>query len=529
MKTPSMHGSVWLESPMPECAPLSGDVACDVCVIGGGMAGLLVAERLTREGLSVTVLESGSLAGGETSRTTAHFVTALDDRYTRLRQLHGQRGARLVAESQVAAIDHVETLIDRLEIDCGWERLDGYLVVNERHADKRDELLEEELVAAIDAELSVERVDRLPAPWPVELGPAIRFPRQAQAHPRQLLRGVAQHLADNGVRLHERTRATSVRGGNEPAVETDVGYMVQCSHVVVATNTPVNNFVAVHTKQAGYQTYVSAFAAPPGALPPLLLWDGLWRDDTAYRYLRLLPQGAGDGGDLLIVGGEDHKTGQGPERDTPFRNIEAWVARHFPMCGRAVRRWSGEVMEPADAIGYIGRDAGGRRNVFVVTGDSGTGMTNSAIAAILIPELIMGRSHAWETLYDPSRKIGLHALGTYVRENVNTFAQYGDWLTRGDVPDEDSIRPGEGAVIVDGLRHVAVFKDDQGRCTRLSAVCPHLAGVVRWNNQEKTWDCPCHASRFDRFGHVMHGPANRDLHRAEDSRRSEAPTRREAL
>lgn len=504
---------VWLDTPLPDASPLTGDATCDVCVVGAGIAGQLIAERLVRDGMRIIMLDRGPLAAGETAHTTAHFVTALDDRYTELQRMHGEDGARLAAESHAAAIDHVEALVGRLGAQCGWKRLDGYLTINDRHTVKRDQLLDEEFTASRKAGLDVERVGALPSPWPAQLGAALRFPRQAQVHPLLLLRAVTQRLIEAGARLHANTKVTKIHGGPNSAVETEGGPTVRCSHVVVATNTPINNLIAVHTKQSGYQTYVCAFRVPVGTLPPVLLWDGPWEDDVSYRYLRVLESAApGTGGDdLLIVGGEDHKTGQGPNGDTPYRCIEDWTRRHFPMCGVVERRWSGEVMDPADGLGYIGHNAVGHKNVYIVTGDSGNGMTHGGIAAMLIPDLIMGRENAWTGLYDPARKIGMHSLSTYARENVNTFAQYRDWFRRGDVAEESEIKPGDGAIIASGLKHVAVYKDEQGTCTRLSATCPHLGGVVRWNGLEKTWDCPCHASRFDKHGKVMHGPANTDL------------------
>lgn len=510
------HRPIWLDTPLPETQPLSRDVSCDVCVVGGGIAGLLIAERLVGEGMSVVMLEKGLLAAGETGHTTSHFVTALDDRYTELERLHGESGARLAAQSHAAAIDYVAALVERIGAECGWKRLDGYLTVSDRHLGKREQLLNDELTASRKAGLDVERVDGIPSPWPAQLGSALRFPNQAQAHPLLLLRAVATRLLQNGMTLHTSTHATQIHGGPNATVETESGPAVKCAHVVVATNTPINNLVAVHTKQAGYQSYVSAFRIPAGTLPPILVWDGLWEDDVSYRYVRLLNGAAegADGNDILIVGGEDHKTGQGPDGDRPHRYIEAWTRRYFPMCGAVERRWSGEVMEPADGLGYIGHNAVGRQNVYIVTGDSGNGMTHSAIAAMLIPDQIMGRENPWTRLYDPARKIGLHALSNYARENINTLAQYRDWFKKGDVDQESEIKPGEGAIIAKGLKHLAVYKDEQGICTRLSAVCPHLGGVVRWNSQEKTWDCPCHASRFDSHGKVMHGPANSDLRSA---------------
>lgn len=503
--------SVWMDQPLPEPSPLAADTTCDTCVVGGGVAGLLVADRLTRDGQRVTLIDQGPLCGGETGRTTAHFAAALDDRFSTLERVHGSRGAELAAQSHTKAIDYVESLIREMRIDCDWQRLDGYLVVPDHHTDDREQLLQDELDATRRAGLAVERVPALPLPWPLWLGPALRFQNQAQAHPLRLLRGVAQRLLDSGASLHTQTHATAIDAGPDCRVHTRNGPTIRCSNVVVATNTPINNLVAVHTKQSGYQSYVLGFHVPAGTLPPMLMWDGLWKHDESYHYVRLAPGLASSGGDLLIVGGEDHKTGQGPDGDKPYTCLEDWTRRVLPMAGAIERRWSGEVMEPADALGYIGRDAAHRKNLYVVTGDSGSGMTHAAIAAMLIPDLIQGRPSPWEKLYDPSRKVGLHALREYASENLNTVAQYRDWLKRGDVSDESQIAPGQGAVMVQGLKRLAVYKEDSGQCVRMSAVCPHLGGVVRWNSQEKSWDCPCHASRFDRYGKMTHGPANDDL------------------
>lgn len=502
-------GSLWQERGLISTAPLTKNIAADVCVVGAGIAGLLVAERLVNEfGMNVVVLDAGPLTGGETSRTTAHFAIP-DDRFMHLEKLHGEKGAQLAMQSHMAATDYVESLVQRLNIDCQWQRLDGYLAVNEHHTQERDELLRDEMEACRRLGGSVDLVESLPPPWPSSLGRVLRFSRQGQLHPIDMLNGVIAALRARGLGMYTGTRAVEIHGGPSASVETEHGPVVSCRHVIVATNTPVNNLVAMHTKQNGYQTYVVALRVPRGVLPPLLLWDGLWENDRSYHYVRLA-KGSGDH-ELLLVGGEDHKTGQGPDGDEPYRCLESWARKNFPMAGEAEFRWSGEVMEPADGLGYIGHNAVGRQNVYIVTGDSGNGMTHGAIAAMLIPDLIMGREHPWKDLYDPARKIGWHSLGDYAAENLNTIAQYRDWLTRGDVQDESEIKPGCGAVMVKGMRRLAVYKDEQGVCTRVSATCTHLGGVVRWNPLEKTWDCPCHASRFAKDGSVIHGPANSPL------------------
>ena len=501
--------SVWMDDDLISTEPLATDERCDVCVVGAGIAGVLIAERLADQGMRVVLLDAGTVGGGETCRTTAHLVTALDDRYAELERSHGEDGARLAAQSHVAAIAHIEGLIARLGIECGWRRLDGYLAVNEKHASRRDELLIEEYQAANRAGLAPTLEAQLPDGWP-NTGLALRFPDQAQLHPMRLLNGVTRHLIDTGVCVRTETKATRIHGGPDARVETSAGPVVRCSHVVVATNTPVNNLVAVHTKQSGYQTYVIGIQVDAGSLPPLLYWDGLWEDDVRYHYLRLL-NGSSHGTDLLIVGGEDHKTGQSPEHPDPYHELERWTRHLFPGAGAVEYTWSGEVMEPADGMAFIGPNAVGRKNVYVVTGDSGNGMTHGAVAALLIPDQIMGLEHPWSRLYDPARKVGLAALKEFAEENLNTLAQYRDWFRAGDVADESEIQPGQGAVLREGLKRVAVYRDDDGTVTRRNATCPHLGGVVRWNALEKTWDCPCHGSRFDCDGKVIHGPALSDL------------------
>ncbi len=506
--------SVWMTEPLFVAPPLVTDERADVCVVGAGIAGILTAEALRRAGLDVVVLDRGPVAGGETGRSTAHATSALDDRLYQLERIHGQRDAALAVQSHAAAVDHLESLAGELSLECGFRRLDGYLVVNPRHAGRGDELLRTELDACRRAGLADARlVDGLPRGWPRAWGRAARFPNQAQLDPVRLVCGVARHLRDRGVRVYTGSHVSAIHGGADAAVETRGGAKVRCRHVVVATNTPINDRVVVHTKQAGYQTYAVALRVARGAIEPALAWDGLWEDDESYRYVRLASpsDAAPDADDLLIVGGEDHKTGQDGHDYGRYTRLEAWAREHFPGLGAVEHRWSGEVMEPADGLAFIGRNPLDHPNVYIVTGDSGNGITHGAIASLIVPDLIAGRANPWADLYNPARKIGTGALREFARENLNTAAQYADWLRPGEVSDEREIPPGSGAVVNRGLRKIAVYRDDAGHCTRLSATCPHLGGVVRWNAQACTWDCPCHGSRFSTDGAVVHGPAKSDL------------------
>jgi nitrite reductase/ring-hydroxylating ferredoxin subunit len=268
----------------------------------------------------------------------------------------------------------------------------------------------------------------------------------------------------------------------------------------------VNDRVAMHTKQAPYMTYVVGIKAPRGYLPRGLYWDM----EDPYHYVRLQSLPDDPESELVIIGGEDHKTGQADDVLERHGRLEAWARERFPKLGETAYRWGGQVMETIDGLAFIGRNPLDHDNVYIVTGDSGMGLTHGTIAGMLLTDLIMGRENPWASLYDPARKPVGAAL-EFVKENVNVAAQYGAWLTGGEIASSDEIANDCGAVMRHGLTKVAVYRDKRGHVHTLSAVCPHLGCLVGWNAAEKTWDCPCHGSRFDRLGKAINGPANGDL------------------
>ncbi|HUP20502.1 MAG TPA: FAD-dependent oxidoreductase, partial [Gemmatimonadota bacterium] len=480
--------SVWMDTAaMRAGPPLEEDVAADVCVVGAGIAGITTAYLLAREGRTVVVLDDGPVGGGETSRTTAHLSSVLDDRYFELERLHGAEGARRAAESHAAAIDRIERIVADEGIECGFERLDGYLFVPPGES---TDLLDRERAAAARAGLTdVERVPRAPLPG-FDTGPCLRFPRQAQFHPLAYLSALARALEDSGGRIFQ-AHAAAFEDGDPARVETADGRAVTAGAIVVATNSPVVDRVAIHTKQAAYRSYAIGAVVSRGSVPKALYWDTA----DPYHYVRLHER---PDHDVLIVGGEDHKTGQADDVDDPdgaFERLEAWTRERFPDAGEVAYRWSGQVLEPNDGLAFIGRNPGDD-HVYVITGDSGQGMTHGTLGGILLTDLVLGRENPWAELYDPGR-ISLRAAGEFARENLNVAAQYADLVTGGDVGGVDEIAPGTGAIVREGLKKLAVYRDPDGELHRRSAVCPHLGCVVEWNPVETTWDCPCHGSRFD--------------------------------
>jgi glycine/D-amino acid oxidase-like deaminating enzyme/nitrite reductase/ring-hydroxylating ferredoxin subunit len=494
---------VWLEdSDLPTFTELTEDIHADVCVVGGGIAGLSTAYLLTREKKTVVVLDDGPVAGGMSSLTTAHLVNALDDRYFELERLHGVDGARLAAESHTAAVDLIEAIVQREHIDCDFERLDGYLFLP---AGGDEDVIDRELAAVRRAGIvGVEKVRHAPLKSFVT-GPALRFRHQAQFHPVKYLTALADAVQRNGGQTFTNTHADTITGGRTARVQAGQ-YVVSAQAVVVATNTPVNDRLVMHTKQAPYMTYVVGARVPAGSVIRALYWD----TEDPYHYVRLADTGDPSGDQVLIIGGEDHKTGQEDDAGERYARLESWARERFPSIQQIEFTWSGQVMEPVDSLAYIGRNPTDYDNVYIASGDSGNGMTHGTIAGILLTDLILGRRNPWTELYEPSRKT-LRATGTFAREAVNMALQYGDLFTAGDVKSADEIPRDAGAVMRNGLQKIAVYRDEQGTLHKLSASCTHLGCIVQWNSAEKTWDCPCHGSRFDKLGTVVNGPANKDL------------------
>ena len=494
--------SAWMATAdVPDFPPLAEDAECDVAIVGAGISGLTTAYTLARAGKHVIVLDDGPVGGGETGRTTAHITWALDDYYTEIEKMHGADGARIAAESHRSAVDRVEAIVRGEHIDCEFERVDGYWFAA-KPSDTR--LLDAEAEAARRAGGGlVERVGGIPG-LPFQPPAAVRFPNQGQFHPLKYLAGLARAIVRHGGRIHCGSHVSDFeKRPRRPQLVTSDKRTVTADAVVFATNSPVNDWVTMHIKQAAYRTYVIGVRVPRASIPRGLYWD----TENPYHYVRLANEN--DRESLLIVGGEDHKTGQADDLERRFGSLLEWTRRHFPMAGGIAYQWSGQVIEPNDYMAFIGRNPGDH-NVYIATGDSGNGMTHGTIAGMLIPDLILGIENRWAKLYDPAR-VTTKSAPSFLRENVNVAAQYADWVMPGEVSSPDEIKPGSGAVMRDGATKLAVYRDDGGAMHIRSAVCTHLYCIVDWNDLEKTWDCPCHGSRFDRYGKVVNGPAVADL------------------
>lgn len=498
--------SLWMEEEIASFPPLHQNLTIDACIIGGGIVGLTCAYLLLQRGLSVAVIEGGSLGGGQTSRTTGHLAWTLEDRYFELEHLFGLNGTRLAAESHREAIKQIEKIIREENISCDFEKLNAYLFLG---PEDTENLLEKEYATLQKIGMPVKKLARAPL-TSFDTGPCLEFPDHGQFHIFKYLKGLIKAILQKNGKIYAHTHAHQIQGGPSCTVLTDHHHLITAKSVIVATNTPVNDRFFIHSKQAPYRTYVIAGCVPKGSIAKGVYYDTM----HPYHYIRLQKHENEAAKEWLIVGGEDHKTGQEQNVFEKFVLLEDWTRQRFPMIEEINYQWSGQVFESIDTLAYIGRNPHDE-NIYIATGDSGNGLTHGTIAGLLLSDLILEGFHPWAELYDPARK-NFHAVGQYAKENFNVAGQYGEWIMPGEVDAIEQIPLGSGAVIREGLKKIAVYRDEEGKPHCYSAVCPHLGCIVKWNACEKSWDCPCHGSRFNIDGQVLNGPAIEGLKKSEN-------------
>ena len=348
----------------------------------------------------------------------------------------------------------------------------------------------------------------------------LRYARQATFHPLKYLKGLVAEIEAQGGRLFADSPVMEVEEHESGVrVKLEGGMAVTAGHAVFATNSPINDRVALHSKMAPYRTYAMAFTLPRGALADALYWDMA----DPYHYIRLQP-GPGST-DYLIVGGKDHKSGEADDGDVRFEALEAWIRERVPKLGNEAARWSGQVMDTIDYCGFIGVNPGNKR-VLVATGDSGQGMTHGALAGILLKNLVIYGAGEWSDVYDPSRT-PVSATMNFISENVTAIKNFSEYLMPAEIDSADELKPGQGGIMRDGLQKIAVSRGDDGQLHVCSAVCTHLGCHVHWNSTEQCWDCPCHGSHFSPQGEVLAGPAIAPLEKRTLPEKAKAPNKAE--
>lgn len=491
--------TIWTQT---QTAPFRGPRQCDtqvdVAIIGAGITGLTAGVLLSQLGKKVAILEKAQIASEESVRTTAHLSEILDTRYYELISRFGLERARLVRQSSQAAIEQIRNFINDLNIPCDFSSAPGFLF-----AEKKDDIEEiyQEFEALRDVESDAVLVETV-AEFPFPIKSALRIANQAQFHPRKYLLGLAEAFQMAGGVIYEETRVSDVNEGKPCKVITSNG-VVLAEDVIVAAHVPISNRVLLHTKLAAYRSYVVAARSNSLKEFPGLYWD----TEDPYHYIRSY-------GDYIIVGGEDHKTGLGHNEEC-FACLQRYAKKKFKDIREFPYQWSGQIIEPVDGLPYIGVNSFSK-NVYVATGFSGNGLTFGTVAGMLLTDLILGNKNPWAELYDATRISLDGSIGTYISENKDfALCFIRDKMARAKEIPLRQIRPGEGAIALVDNKRMAVNRDTKGELHFFSPVCPHLGCDVHWNKMAKSWDCPCHGSRFDSCGKVVNGPAMSDLQELE--------------
>ena len=496
--------SFWLATtPETDYPFLNDGVSVDVAVVGGGITGITAAALLKRAGKTVALVESKRIVHGASGYTTAKVTSGHGAGYSKIRKAFGEDGARIYAQANEAALARITQFVDEDGINCDFERKTNYV-----YAESDDEVrqLRQEAEVERKAGLAVSLVDETPLPFRVAA--ALRLENQAQFHPRKYLLALAATLPGDGSHIFEHSRVQDAKDGEPCEVISEQG-VVRASDVVLATHLPILDRGLFFAKTYPHRSY--AVAAPIGqAADP----EGMFiNSGTPTRSIRTLR----DGDQVFIqVGGNGHKTAA--EEDTPSRydQLDDFLRQHWPAAGETTHRWSTQDYMPHDQVPYVGRLRRDADHLYVATGYNKWGMTNGTAAAMIIADAILGRRNPWAELYDSKRLVRRPGLTSLLKENASAgFHFFADRLTRGDVGSVDELRPGEGALIRVKGRKTAVYRDDGGSLHALSPACQHLYCLVDWNPAERTWDCPCHGSRYAADGRAIEGPTTKDLKRRE--------------
>ena len=483
----------------PEFPELTEDLSVDVVVVGAGITGITAAYLVKQTGRTVALVEKGKWGSGESYCTTAHLSYVTDIRLQELVKTFGRDHAQAVWHAGDAAILQIDEIIRRESIDCDFQWVPGYLHAADNTDAKEASALRDDANLADELGFSASFVDLVP----LMNRPGIRFADQAQFHPLKYLGQLIKQIPGEGSHVFENTEVHEVTDG---LVVKAGKHAIRCRDIIVATHVPILGKTGLvkasvfQTKLAGYNSYVLGARLPTDTAPVALFWDTA----NPYNYMRVASL---DESDYVIFGGADHKTGQNDDTEAPFRQLEKSLREIWPDA-QIEDRWSGQVIETHDGLPYIGEVD---PHQFVATGFSGNGMTFGTLGAMMARDAISQITNPWKDLFSPQRTT-ISKAWDYIKEGVDyPYYMMRDRLVTAQDRSPETLQPGEGCLLKYNGQKIAAFRDEAGQLSLMSPVCTHLGCLVHWNTAEKTWDCPCHGSRFKCTGEVHAGPAETPL------------------
>lgn len=498
-RLPGKPVSLWIATtPETNFDALAGGLTVDVAVLGGGITGIVTALLLKKAGRSVALIEAGRVVKSVTGNTTAKITSLHGLIYDHLISQFGQENAQRFADAQQAAIERIASLVKEYSIDCDFARTDAYTYTEDEN---ELELITKEVEAARRLGLPVEYAETSPLPFDIK--GAVRFTNQARFHPRKYLLALAGEISGGGSYIFEETRALDIEEEDKGCrVQTTRG-MISARDVVLATHFPFYDHGMYFARMHPKRSYVLGCRLRGSTPEGMFITAG-----SPFHSFR--PNPSDDRGQIWMVGGENHKTGEGGDTSERYKRLELYARETFDV-ESIEYRWSTQDNVTVDKVPYIGKSTPATEHVYVATGFGGWGMTNSHAAAMILTDMIAGHENPWAEVFDPNRIKPVTSAKDFVAENVDVAKRF--VADRVNVPEEEGtadVLEGEGRVVELNGERVAVCKLE-GRVHAVSATCTHMGCIVNWNSAERSWDCPCHGSRFNYDGHVIQGPANKSL------------------
>ena len=491
--------SLW-QSNMPAypspAKPIPQEVV-DVLIVGGGITGITTALLLQKAGKKCIVAEANTLCFGTTGGTTAHLNTVFDHPYNELKSSFGEKAAQTIAEAAKEALDLIRQNIAQYNIDCEFEEQDGYMYSQEK---KQTTELESILEATREVGIDMDYSDSIPVP--IEFEKAVRFTGQAKFHPAKYVYGLAKAFEEAGGIILQGCRVTKVEENDDLEALTRYG-KIRAKEMIWATHIPpgVN---LLHFRCAPYRSYAMAVKLEDENYPEGLAYDMY----DPYHYYRTQIV---DGEKYLIAGGEDHKTAHEENTSMCFDRLEAYIRKYFKI-SEVSFRWSSQYFEPADGIAYIGHLPGHPERIYVATGFGGNGMTYGTISAITLSDMIAKGESKYQEIFNPNRIKPVAGFEAFVKENADVVAHmFKSPFAGSKIKELTELAHGEARVVKYEGHRIALYKNEQGKVYAVNPTCPHAKCSVAWNTAEKSWDCPCHGSRFAADGKLLCGPSMSDL------------------
>lgn len=495
--------SYWLSTnPIGHSPPVAKAISVDVLVVGGGITGITTAYLLRKAGMSVALIERGRLGHVDTGHTTAHLTAVTDQRLHKLVANFGRGHARAVWDAGAAAIEKIEEISRSEAIECEFTRVPAYLhAARTGSSEKEHGQLQKDARLANEFGFDAAYLDSIP----YMRRPGIRFSNQAKFHPLKYLAALTQLIPGENSFVFEESEAQEFDHKKKRAKVN--GHWINYGILILATHNPLTgesgmlSGILLQTKLALYTSYAIGARIPRDSVPVASFWD----TNDPYQYLRI-DRRTDD--DYAIFGGEDHKTGQVEDTNIHYHRLEDALHALAPQA-IVDHRWSGQVIDTNDGLPFIGESALGQ---FIATGYSGNGMTFGTLAAMMAVDWAAQRKNPWSDLFTPSRKKLKGGAWDYIKENADyPYYLAKTRLTPAEGESLSDLSTGEGKILRLGGRKMAVYRDSGGKVEKVSAVCTHMGCIIQWNGAEKTWDCPCHGSRFSPNGGVISGPAETPL------------------